>query len=281
LLKQIISLGKKGLKVIFVIAKDKIKRAYATAKKNEHISFESLDEMFPPIYLQTLRSIASTGEFFSENRNLGGNKGAMKIGFFGSDNEHVYNAVACLRENGYDAELVVEDCNNSTTRKKGTPHYVRHVCFNEQFQIKYQYRWNAVKEVQALYKEIFDKDIAPDIALALAQQMGHWSCLVAMKRYDIVQLSFDAISLGMFCPVPYVVCPTGRDLLVLPFEESAHGLSMCAGYKRAASIIVCSGDYYPYLQKIGLTQHLTKAEDNNEPYTSQWVSAYRKALNIE
>lgn len=198
----------------------------------------------------------------------------IRIGFFGNIANNAYNFTKCLRRLGYEAELVIEDgwfdanlmrrpfwedveveCSRfeeafAHEHKWVQPHYVRRVVFDQEMQARYQGRYAAIPEVQALYKKEFGVDLPPDCALLLAQQMGHWPYLLAMKQYDVIQFSGASISMGLFCPKPYVVFPTGGDLFTGPFEETVLGLLMRAGYRRARHVIVCEPNYPAYLDRL-------------------------------
>ena len=200
----------------------------------------------------------------------------IKVGFFGNIANNAYNFTKCLRRLGYDAELVLEDgvfdaflmnrpfwedleveCD---TYEEGLTHehrwvqpdFVRRVAFDPQMQSRFQGRLSAVPEVQALYKEAFGVELPVYRALVLAQQMGHWAYLLAMKRYDVVQFSGAPISLGPFCSRPYVVFPTGSDLFIAPFEQTMLGLLMRAGYRLSAHLLVCEPNYPSYLYRLDL-----------------------------
>jgi glycosyltransferase involved in cell wall biosynthesis len=207
----------------------------------------------------------------------------LKIGFFGNIANNAYNFVRCLRRLGYDAELVIEDgwfdtflmnrpfwedlevtCRQDEDglAYESTwvqPAYVRRVAYTPALQQQFQGRYGAIPEVQALYRQTFGLDIPSDTALILAQQMGHWPYLLAMSRYDVIQLSGAPISMGLFCPKPYVVFPTGSDLFISPFEETMLGMLMRAGYRSARHLLVCETNYPDYLSRLDLTAPQTFA----------------------
>jgi hypothetical protein len=125
------------------------------------------------------------------------------------------------------------------------------VSYDVDLQTRYQNRLSAIPEVQALYKDTFNQYLAPDRALLLAQVMGHWPVLVAMRRYDVVQFSGEATSMAVFCPRPHVVYPTGSDLYVSPFDETIFGLMMRAAYLGADQVLAGEPNYGAYLQRLG------------------------------
>jgi glycosyltransferase involved in cell wall biosynthesis len=200
----------------------------------------------------------------------------LKIGFFGNIANNAHNFVRCLRRLGYDAELVVQDgwfdtfvmnrpfwedvqveCESYeaalTHEPQWTPpHWVRRVSYDVDLQVRYQNRLSAVDEVQTLYHDAFGIALAPDRALLLAQHMGHWPYLLAMKRYDLVQFSGAPISMAAFCPKTYVVFPTGSDLWISPFEESIFGLLVRAGYRGAGHVLACEPAYAGHLRRLQL-----------------------------
>lgn len=130
--------------------------------------------------------------------------GTVRVGFFGHDARAF---VEVMRQQGFEAELVVEDGD----ARGGEPAYVRRVVFDARMQARFEQRRSAVPEVQALYREAFGAWPPDDLALLLAQQMGHWPALLAMKRYDVVQLAGPLADLGFFCPRPHVLCPRDED----------------------------------------------------------------------
>lgn len=201
----------------------------------------------------------------------------LKIGFFGNIANNAYNFVRCLRRLGYQAELVIEDSlfdaflmnrpfwedlevscesyDEGLGHEHGwvQPHYLRRVAYDPEMQARFQGRYSAIPEVQGLYKQAFRVDLPPDAAFVLAQQMGHWPYLLAMGRYDLVQFSGAPISMGLFCPKPYVVFPTGSDLFISPFEETPLGMLMRSGYRRARHVLACETNYPEYLERLGLS----------------------------
>ena len=207
----------------------------------------------------------------------------VRIGFFGNIANNAYNLTTCLRQLGYDAELVVEDggvdvfllnrpfwedmeveCDTyeeglTREREWRQPEYVRRVAYDPQLQGRFWGRYSAVPEVQALYRDAFGVDLPTDRAVLLAQQMGHWPYLLAMKRYDVIQLSGPAISMGAFCPRPYVVFPTGGDLFISPFEETVFGLLMRTGYRNAGHLLLGDASYFGYCDRLALTAQRTFA----------------------
>jgi glycosyltransferase involved in cell wall biosynthesis len=199
---------------------------------------------------------------------------SIKIGFFGNIANNAYNFTKCLNRLNHSAELVIQDgwfdnflmnrpfwedekikCNSfedalAKESQWKTPVYVRRVAYDPYMQMKFQGRYSAISEVQSMYKEAFQIDIPEDKALLLAQHMGHWPYLLAMKRYDVIQFSGAPISLGIFCPKPYVVFPTGSDLFITPFQETLFGLLMRAGYRYAQQLLLCEINYPKYLNRL-------------------------------
>ena len=231
--------------------------------------------------LRAARSLAASGDHRVvlpvDGVKLSQDPIALKIGMFGNIGNKDYNSVRSMRRCGFDAELMVGDgwfdtfpmsrpfwedvsieCSSyeegmALEKDWQPPSYVKHVAYDVDLQIRYQNRYSAIPEVQERYKQEFGIDLAADRALLLAQHMGHWPCLALMKRYDVVQLSMAQISLGPFCPRPFVVQPVGGDIYISAFQETVFGLLMRAGFRSAAHVAVCETDYPAYLNRLGTT----------------------------
>ena len=230
------------------------------------------------LVLTAARTLASTGhQQIIRPAAQTAEREKLTIGFYGNIANNAYNFVKCLDRMGHRAELVVEDegfdsfvmnrpawedveleCDSyeeglAVDRGWRQPHLVRRVNYDPEAQQHYQGRLSAISEVQELYKKNFGQDIADDRALLLAQQMGHWPLILSMARYDVVQLSAAAISMGIFSPRPTVVFPTGSDLFLSPFGEDLFGLLVRAGYRGAHHILICNTNYGRYLDRLGIT----------------------------
>lgn len=226
----------------------------------------------------TARSLASTGHHHIIRPAVQtAEREKLTIGFYGNIANNAYNFVKCLDRMGHHAELVVEDegfdsfvmnrpawedvefeCESyeeglAVERDWQQPSLVRRVNYDPEAQQYYQGRQSAIPEVQELYQKNFGQNIADDRALLLAQQMGHWPLILSMGRYDVVQLSAAAISMGIFSPRPTVVFPTGSDLFLSPFREDLFGLLMRAGYRGAHHTLICNTNYGRYLDRLGIT----------------------------
>jgi glycosyltransferase involved in cell wall biosynthesis len=236
------------------------------------------DDGLPVLLTIAARALAASGQHLvirpTENARTVASLRGSRIGFFGNIANNAHNFARCLRRLGYQTELVIEDGWFDTfvmnrpfwedvpaeaesyeaalahEAKWTPPDWIRKVSYDLDLQLRYQKRLSAVDEVQALYKQAFEIDLPPDRALLLAQQMGHWPYLLAMKRYDVVQFSGAPISLAPFCPRPFVVFPTGSDLWVSPFEESVFGLLVRAGYRGAAHVLACEPAYAGHLRRM-------------------------------
>lgn len=229
--------------------------------------------------LSAARGVAASGRhrvIDPTKVGLAGTK--LRIGFVGNLANNAYGFVRSLRRLGHDAELVVEDggldafvmnrpfweeleveCRSYEEGARHemrwkSPPFVKHAQYDEALGARFAGRWRAVPEVQALYKEAFGIELPSDRALLLAQRMSHWPLLLAMKDYDVIQLSSGAISLGPFCPKPYVVFPTGGDLFSSPFEETFPGFLMRAGYLGADHVLLCETNYPGYLDRLSNTR---------------------------
>lgn len=233
---------------------------------------------FPLLLTMAARGIAASGPHHvplpTEAARRVASVTDLKIGFFGNIANNAHNFTRCLRRLGYEAELVIQDgwvdtfvmnrpfwedvdveCDSydeALTHESRwvPPSWIRRVSYDLDLQVRYQNRLSAVSEVQALYLEAFGVPLASDRALLLAQNMGSWPYLLAMKRYDLIQFSASAIAMAPFCPRPHVVFPTGSDLYVSPFNEDVVGLLMRAGYRGASEVLVCEATYAAYLQRM-------------------------------
>ncbi len=221
------------------------------------------------------RALAASGDWWVLPPTLeGGPPGAGRIGFVGNIANNAYGFARCLNRLGFEAELLLEDGGfdhflmnrpawedvdlECASVEEGAaveagwrqPAWVRRVAFDPEQQMRYQGRLSAVEEVRDLYRRTFDRELGADRALVLAQFMGHWPLLLAMSRYDTVQLSGAAISLAAFSPRPVVVFPTGSDLFLSPFGEDLFGLLMRAGFRAARSVLLCETNYGRYLDRL-------------------------------
>lgn len=269
-----------SLRVVLGRAGERILRRVNSTRGESDLKFESL-------IISLARAIAASGDHRvtlpTDAKRLGKDPKQIKIGFFGNIANNAYNFTNCLRRLGYDAELVIEDgffdafllnrpfwedmeieCSSyeeGLLHENGwvQPSYVRRVVYDKALHDRFERRYSAIPEVQERYRNEFGIDLPADRALLLAQQMGHWPYLLAMKRYDVIQFSGAPISMGPFCPRPYVVFPTGSDLFISPFEENLFGLLMRAGYRQAAHILVPETNYPEYLGRLGWLSAVTFA----------------------
>lgn len=246
------------------------------------------DALHPPFELMLLsiaRSLAATGDHRIRLPTEGSGRARpgrqLRVGFFGNIANNAYNFVKSLRRKGYDVELVVEDaffdafllnrpfwedvdltCDSYEEGARleanwHSPPFVRRVVYDQELGQRFIGRYSAIPEVKSMYKDAFGRTLADDAALALAQLMGHWPYLLAMARYDVVQLSGAPMALEIFCPTPSVVFPTGSDLFISPFEETFLGLLARAGFRRADHVIVCEPNYPEYLDRLRAGQGRT------------------------
>jgi glycosyltransferase involved in cell wall biosynthesis len=221
------------------------------------------------------RNLAREADFRSIPPQAMAGRHSPTVGFFGNIANNAYNFVKCLRRLGQEAELVVEqeffdqflmnrpfweDIQVSCASVEAAyahesgwrqPHYVRRVQYDAEMQQRFAGRLSAVPEVQELAARELGRRLPADHALLLAQNMGHWPMLLAMRRYDVVQLSGATIRMGLFCPRPYVLFPTGSDLFISPFEETVDGLLARIGFRRAARTLYCEVNYPAYLRRLG------------------------------
>jgi glycosyltransferase involved in cell wall biosynthesis len=199
---------------------------------------------------------------------------SLKIGLFDNLANQAYITARALRRLGHDVELVVqenwadiypmnrpqwEECEfeNIDTSKFdpiladwNSPNFVRYRPFSYELYNRYAGRLDAVGDVAALYFEEFGKRLPPDLALLLAQNMGHWDYIRAMGDYDVVLLSMTAVLHGPFSPRPTVVCPLGSEVYTRAFDEDMGGLLCRAGFRQAAHLSLPETDYFAYVDRM-------------------------------
>jgi len=193
---------------------------------------------------------------------LGDDEKKLKIGFFGNIANNLYITVKGLRKAGYDAELVIENgyfdeflmyrpfwedvdvqCTDYEDGLKyedqwTKPAFVKCVSYDHDLT-----KWPAqivdkVNAIRKCYKQTFGQSLNRSLANIMPQFIGHWSYLEAMNDYDVVVLSGPAIQMGPFCPKPYVIFPTGGDLLISPYDQNVVGYMFKLSYLMAKSILV-------------------------------------------
>jgi hypothetical protein len=198
----------------------------------------------------------------------------LRIGLFDNLANQAYITARALRRLGHDVEIVVqenwadiypmnrpqwEECEFEDIDPAAfdpaalgwePPPFVKYCPFDLDLHVRYAGRLDAVDEVSALYAECFGKTLTPDLALLLAQNMGHWDYIRAMGDYDVVFLSMTAVLHGPFSPRPTVVCPLGSEVYIRAFEEDMGGLLCRAGFRQATHLSVCETDYFAYLDRI-------------------------------
>lgn len=245
----------------------------------------SLASELPELFLQTVhaaaRSLATRGDHRRISPVNSPAKGEverrLRIGLFGNLANQAFISARSLRRLGHDVELVVQNNNidaflmNRPVWEEreieitgsdhsqidqldyNVPDFVRVVPYDLDAQIKFQGRFSAVQEVLDLYREATGQVIPRDIALLLAQWMGHFDYIKAMHDYDVVYLSMWPVCLGVFCSKPYVVAPLGGELYITAFEEDVQGLMCRASFRGASHIAVPETDYPAYLDRLGAT----------------------------
>lgn len=226
----------------------------------------------------------------------------LRIGFFGNIANNHYNIARCLRKLGYQAELVIEDafmdafllnrpfwedvevecdCYEDGLAFESAwqpPAFVRRVSYDPYLHNRYACRLSGAAEVREIYQKEFDIELPLDKALLLAQNMGHWPYIRAMKRYDLVQFSGAAMQVAMFCPRPYFVFPTGSDLFISPFQESMLGFLMRYAYRNATGIAIAEINYPQYLDRLiprHLPRHFSPILVDTDTYSAQAASELR------
>ena len=203
----------------------------------------------------------------------------IKMGFYGNMANNHYCAVKALRKMGCDAELVLEDAILDTylmnrpfwqdldveapavedayafEKDWPQPACVRRTQYDYELAERFEAPAAHIR-VRNIYKEHFGQDIAPDSAVLLARHMGYWPYIKTFRRYDICFFSSAAIPLAVFCPIPFIIIPTGGDINLMPFWENLQGFLTKAAYIRADGIF--SHDCYAdALRRMALTHKTT------------------------
>lgn len=251
---------------------DRIARARARAAERE----ADRAELFAQTVQAAARALATRGDCRVVEPVVRREADArpLRIGLFGNLANQAYITARALRRLGHDVEVVVQPNNIDAypmsrpfwEEREGeigaldeadalegdwcAPKFVRVVPYDMDRQIAFQNRLSAVAEVIALYREATGVTLARDVALVLAQWMGHWDYIKAMADYDVVHLSMWPIALGAFCPRPYVACPLGGELYINAFQEDVQGLMMRAGFRGAAHLSIAETDYPRYLDRL-------------------------------
>lgn len=200
--------------------------------------------------------------------------GRLKIGLFDNLANQGYITARALRRLGHDVEVVLqtnltdmyvmahpqwEECEaeNIDPLKFDVaafgwtaPDFVKNHPYDVERQIAFQGKGETVSEVKELYRASFGKELSDDVALLLAQFMGHWDYIRAMSEYDVVILSMNAITLGLFSPTPVVLCPLGNDVYTRGFQEDVGGLITRAAFRHAAHLSLPETDYFAYVDRM-------------------------------
>jgi acetyltransferase-like isoleucine patch superfamily enzyme/glycosyltransferase involved in cell wall biosynthesis len=240
-------------------------------------------ELFEQTLLSAARSAAIRGDHRvilptdrSERK-----RDALRIGFFDNLANQAFISARVLRRLGYEADVVLQE--NFIDRFVlaqplwedaefegvnaweplvppvgwAPPSFVRSVRYDVNLERKFARRLSAVDKVIDLYKASFGTTLPRDLALLLAQNMGHWDYIKAMHDYDVVVLSMGATKLAPFCQRPTVICPLGGDLYIRAFEEDVDGLLFRAGFRGAKQIAIAETDYDEYLDRLGVAADRT------------------------
>jgi len=232
--------------------------------------------------MNAARNLAADSDFnviLPANRTPPKSKTSIRVALCGNIANNLYVLANGLRKQGYAVDVVIEDGYidsyvmnrpfwedlevGCATPEEGLafeanwtqpPHVIR-VAYDPDLHRQYQGRFSAIPEVQQLYKKHFGVKLSADKALLLAQKMGHWPYLLALRQYDLVQFSGGAMALAIFIAQPFVILPTGNDLFTSPFEETVNGLLIRAAYRNAQDILTCDTSYPVYLKRLGVSRH--------------------------
>ena len=236
-------------------------------------------EILQQAVLSAARNLAERGDHHVISPVDGARKGpspgsSLRIGLFGNQANQSYVTARALRRLGYNVEIVVQENNidnyimsrpfweecefegkevSEALRLADVwepPAFVRRIAYDDALQARYSFRFSAVEEVIQVYAEATGQRIPRDLALVLAQWMGHWPYIRAMNDYDVVHLSMWPICLGIFSPKPYVVCPLGGELFITAFEEDVQGLMFRASFRGASHLAVAETNYSAYLDRL-------------------------------
>ncbi|KQU54793.1 hypothetical protein ASG72_04045 [Bosea sp. Leaf344] len=240
------------------------------------------EQIFAQLVQATARAAAAAGDHrlvpaFEVRGEDAGPAGPLKIGLFDNLANQAYITARALRRLGHDVDVVLqtnlhdmyvmahpqwEECEaqdidplrfDVDTFGWTAPEFVKDHPYDLERQIAFQRKSETVSQVKELYQSSFGKQISDDVALLLAQFMGHWDYIRAMNDYDVVMLSMNAITLGLFSPKPVVVCPLGNDVYTRGFQEDVGGLITRAAFRQAAHLAVPETDYFGYLDRMETT----------------------------
>lgn len=134
------------------------------------------------------------------------------------------------------------------------PPFVRAFEYDQEFGTRCAKSLSGLGEVRELYRGRFGIELPEDLALLLAQMMGHWPYIAALADYEIAVFMAGSMMLAPFCPIPFVLYPVGGDRFIAPFEESLPGLLTRAAYRRSSAIFMSAPHFKEWYDRLGVTE---------------------------
>jgi glycosyltransferase involved in cell wall biosynthesis len=134
------------------------------------------------------------------------------------------------------------------------PPFVRRCAYDQVFGMPFRAGPAGSARAAAIYREYFGTELAPDLALLLAQVMSHWSYIAALADYDVAVFMAGPMMLAPFCPIPFVFYPVGGDRVLAPFEETLPGFLTRAGYRRSSAILMSAPHFREWYDRLGVTE---------------------------
>lgn len=132
------------------------------------------------------------------------------------------------------------------------PAYVRAFGYDQHYGQRFARSFSGVTEASRLYNEKFKRTLPGDMALLLAQIMGHWPYISALGDYDVAVFMGAPIMLAPFCPIPYAVYPLGGDRFITAFEENLPGFLTRAGFRRSSAVLMSAPNFREWYDRLGV-----------------------------
>lgn len=98
-----------------------------------------------------------------------------------------------------------------------------------------------------------------------------------MRKYDLIQASTELPIFSLFSRKPYIVFPTGSDIIELVFKKSLKGVLLNIAYKKAKLVIYPGVYMHPHIEKL----HLKNAIFIPPPWNYEKFSPRENIKKIE